>query len=201
MGWVKVVGVGPGSLEYITKRGEKVIAQADVVVGAKEILETFAPAKKHLPLTNVKEALLEIKNLAKDLKVAVLLRGDTGFYSLLRKIEKEEPGLITEVVPGVSSVQLAFARLKKLWDEACFYSLHGRDIPLKLKEEYKIHVFLLGEKISARPLKKLFAEHGLETAKYYLLFDLSYPEETIIEFSFREFPEHLQGRGILIVEG
>lgn len=200
MGWVKVVGVGPGSPEYLTKIGERVISEADYVAGAEELLKTFAPGKKHLSFGEFGVVLKQIKDLSRSFNIALLLRGDTGFYSLLRKIEKEQPGLVTEVIPGISSVQLAFARLKKLWDGAAFYSLHGRALPEKLKDEFTVHVFLLGEKIDTSSLKQLLQKHGLEGASYYLLYDLSYPEEKIVKLSFADLPPELSGRGILIAE-
>ena len=59
-------------------------------------------------------------------KVAIVVSGDPGFYSILDWLKREFPKLQYQVIPGISSMQLAFARLAQSWYDCKFISLHGR---------------------------------------------------------------------------
>ena len=56
----------------------------------------------------------------------VLASGDPGFFGIVRALR--ERGLDCEVLPGTSSVALAFARAGLPWDDAVVVSAHGRDL-------------------------------------------------------------------------
>jgi precorrin-6Y C5,15-methyltransferase (decarboxylating) len=58
-------------------------------------------------------------------RVAVLASGDPGFFGIVRALRAR--GITPNVIPAVSSVALAFARLGLDWDDALVVSAHGRD--------------------------------------------------------------------------
>ena len=48
---INVIGLGPGNTDYITKLGEKLIQNSDVVIGGKRNLESIiAVSYTHLTL-------------------------------------------------------------------------------------------------------------------------------------------------------
>ena len=55
----------------------------------------------------------------------VLASGDPGFFGIVRALR--ERGLPCTVLPAVSSVAMAFARVGLPWDDAAVVSAHGRD--------------------------------------------------------------------------
>jgi precorrin-6B C5,15-methyltransferase / cobalt-precorrin-6B C5,C15-methyltransferase len=57
--------------------------------------------------------------------VAVLASGDPGFFGIVRALSAR--GAAPEVIPAISSVAVAFARLGIPWDDALVLSAHGRD--------------------------------------------------------------------------
>ncbi len=69
----------------------------------------------------------QLKVLSREKKVVVLVSGDPGFYSLLTYLRRYFSAEELEVIPGVSSVQVAFARLAEPWQDAVFFSTHGRE--------------------------------------------------------------------------
>ena len=54
------------------------------------------------------------------------MSGDPGYYSLLDALKRDFPSGLIEVIPGLSAMQLAFARLALPWHEASLLSFHGR---------------------------------------------------------------------------
>lgn len=121
-GKVIFVGAGPGSPDLLTLRGQRALAQADVVVYAgslvaEEILSHAAPtAELHssapLTLEEVMDLLLTAVHAGK--RVVRLHSGDTSLYSAIQEQMSllDAAGVRYEVVPGVSSFQAAAAALQ-----------------------------------------------------------------------------------------
>lgn len=129
--WLTVVGTGPGSPDYLTPAAREAASQARVLIGGVKVLGLFEHlrAEKFL-LTGDLEALASYLRKIHGQPTAVLVSGDPGFFSLLPWLKKKFPQEEIRVIPGVSSVQMAFARLGATWERATFVSLHGRDIAL-----------------------------------------------------------------------
>ena len=62
---------------------------------------------------------------AREGPTAVLASGDPGFFGIVRALRAR--GITPHVIPAVSSVALAFARIGLDWDDALVLSAHGRD--------------------------------------------------------------------------
>jgi len=58
---------------------------------------------------------------------AVLVSGDTGFYSAATKIKEALAEYELDFIPGISSMSAFFARLKMPWQDAVSFSAHGRE--------------------------------------------------------------------------
>jgi cobalt-precorrin-7 (C5)-methyltransferase len=128
---INIVGVGPGSPDYITPAARKAVQKAQVVVGAQRSLNLFTSDIKGETL------VLTAKNLSESLKyaaesirnckeVALLSTGDPGFSGLLHTVLESEMFNAAEinVVPGISSVQACAARLKISWDSSRLFTFH-----------------------------------------------------------------------------
>ena len=124
-----IIGCGPGSVLYVTEAARQAVAGADLVVGSKRLLEMFpdCPAEKILVETDI-AALLEriAARRAAGQTIAVLVSGDPGVHSLARNVIQHFGREQCEVVPAVSSVQVAFGRLGLDWADARILSAHGR---------------------------------------------------------------------------
>ncbi|HEX6526071.1 MAG TPA: precorrin-6y C5,15-methyltransferase (decarboxylating) subunit CbiE [Streptosporangiaceae bacterium] len=101
------------------------LTKADRVVGTRRHLDSMpipatAERVEFKGLDDALDAICETQGRA-----VVLASGDPGFFGIVRAIRArgEEP----EVIPAVSSVALAFARLGLNWDDALVVSAHGRD--------------------------------------------------------------------------
>jgi len=127
-----IVGIGPGSKDYLTLASKKAVESSDVVIGSRRALDLFKipdHGKIELNAQNMKEdmklAVSEVKN---GKIVALLSTGDPGFSGILKPILKMKEDINIEVIPGVSSVQLCAAKLKIPWDEADLVTMHGKGI-------------------------------------------------------------------------
>jgi cobalt-precorrin-7 (C5)-methyltransferase len=131
MAKLNIVGVGPGSPDYITEAAKKAVKQAELIVGAQrsiDLLQEYISGDvKVLTAQNVEEALkLAVDSAQKGANTALLSTGDPGFAGLLRSILERKLLSPTEinVIPAVSSLQVCAARLGMLWDNARLLSFH-----------------------------------------------------------------------------
>jgi cobalt-precorrin-7 (C5)-methyltransferase len=126
---IMVAGVGPGGEDYVLPVVKQKAAEADLLVGGERALALFRHlGKETLVVTADLPALAaRLKEELAEKKIAVLVSGDSGFYSLLTFLRRHFSPQELEVYPGISSVQAAFARLGETWHDVTLLSVHGRD--------------------------------------------------------------------------
>jgi len=81
-------------------------------------------------------------------KIAVLVTGDPGLYSLAKPVIRRFGRNACRVIPGISAIQSAFASLGLDWEDACILSLHGRSLdrdPGSFRAQKKIAILAGGE--------------------------------------------------------
>ncbi len=79
-----------------------------------------------IPVVPIASCFLVMEDTLRQGDVMVLASGDPLFFGIGRRILENFARYDIEIVPAVSSMQLAFARFKIPWDDARFISLHGR---------------------------------------------------------------------------
>jgi precorrin-6B C5,15-methyltransferase / cobalt-precorrin-6B C5,C15-methyltransferase len=101
------------------------LATAELVIGAPRHLDAAAlqANAERKEIKHLDEALDTLD--ARSGPTAVLASGDPGFFGIVRALRAR--GIRPAVIPAVSSVALAFARLGLDWDDALVVSAHGRD--------------------------------------------------------------------------
>ena len=101
------------------------LAAAQRVIGAPRHLDAapIPAAAERIELRHLDAALDTIA--AREGPTAVLASGDPGFFGIVRALRAR--GIEPHVVPAVSSVADAFARIGLDWDDALVVSAHGRD--------------------------------------------------------------------------
>ena len=118
---VTVIGCDGSAL---TPAASAALAGASVVAGARRHLVsvTVPPAAERIVIQHLDTALDAI--CAARAPAAVLASGDPGFFGIVRALRAR--GVTPVVIPAVSSVALAFARLGLDWTDALVLSAHGR---------------------------------------------------------------------------
>lgn len=182
-----IVGCGPGLKSYITPYALHNINKADILVGSRRLLKLFSDseAKKIVLEKNYGILLNEIVSLSSTMQVVVLVSGDPCFFSYTKMIIKKVGRESCIIIPGISSVQLAFAAIGECWDDASFISLHGRDseyaqLIKKVKTHYKVGILTDHNNTPALIARRLL-ESGIRERRMFVCENLSLPEECIRE--------------------
>jgi len=153
---VTVVAVGPGDSRLLTLRGRQVLEEADVVAGFKTVLDVVAPLLGNAELCPMsyrdQEEVLEygVGEARKGRSFVVCCWGDLNVSAreLLARVRKRAD--IVELVPGISSIQVACARTGIFMEDSLFITLHKRqeidddltELAYYLKEDRR-HIILL----------------------------------------------------------
>jgi precorrin-3B C17-methyltransferase len=147
LGWLKIVGLGPGSAEYLTLAAMEALGAATDLVG-------YGPYVDRIPLRDgqtrhVSDNRVEVTRAREALdlvlggkKVAVVSGGDPGIFAMaaavFEAIETGDPAwraIDIEVIPGISAMQAASSRLgAMLGGDFCVISLSDNLKPWEVIE-------------------------------------------------------------------
>ena len=128
-----VVAVGPGDPRMLTLRGRAALEAADLVVGFKTVLDVVADwcgkAEVRPMSYRDQESVLEYAaaQAAQGRNCVVCCWGDLNVsaHELLARVHRRAGQV--ELIPGVSSIQIASARAGIALEESLFITLHRRD--------------------------------------------------------------------------
>lgn len=187
-----LVGTGPGSSDYLTEAAIKASESVDVLVGSQRALDLFPGFSGEtllLKARNMDEMMKKSVSLVEDGKnVAILSTGDPGFSGVLKPIMNIRDDLDLEVVPGISSLQLAAARLQISWDDVNLITLHGKgnsDAVLDLLDNGKATIVLPDFRVEK--LAQFLLENGINPERKVTVCErLSYPDERLFTGTVKE---------------
>jgi precorrin-6B C5,15-methyltransferase / cobalt-precorrin-6B C5,C15-methyltransferase len=160
---IHVIGIGDDGLAAVTPSVRELITGAEVLLGTERTLSLMpeSKAERHVIPTDLNQLVATIQAAGKK-RIVMLIHGDPMFYGLARyvcdKLGKER----FEVVPHVSSMQLAFARVMETWEEAYLTNLanHPLDAVLeKIRTAQKVGLFTTDQCGPAELANGLLARH------------------------------------------
>ena len=124
---INVIGLGPGNTDYITKLGEKLIQNSDVVIGGKRNLESIVDfeGEKIEISSNLKE-IVEYINNNKHKQISVIASGDPLIYGIGRYLSKNIDKEDLNIVSGISSLQYIFSKVHIDMNDLYITSSHGK---------------------------------------------------------------------------
>jgi precorrin-6y C5,15-methyltransferase (decarboxylating) CbiE subunit len=180
-----IVGCGPGAVDCITPAAEAAAGKADVLIVSQRLKYLFpkCPAERIDSGTDVAGILDTIASRRDDGRQVVLLAtGDPGIFSLAKPVIRRFGRENCEVIPGISSVQVAFARLGLDWQDARIISAHSSEPEMTaadLRPAGKIAV-LGGRETALAWIAGLLRDLG-SGRRVFLCEDLTLPGERIRE--------------------
>ncbi len=176
-----LIGAGMGTPDMLTAQARAAIERADAVVGTQRLAEGLSgirPDIRAVGFAQLASAALESGG-----RTAILLSGDTGFFSAAKKLrETLAPQGEVRLLPGMSSLQVFCAKIGASYDDAVLCSVHGReaDAVLGMVSYHANVIALTGGKHRAHDVCRTLARSGLRHVRVTVGENLGAPEERIV---------------------
>ncbi len=183
-----IIGVGDDGASGLTKQATDLIEAAKLLVGPSPLLDRF-PA-----YSGTKEVvggdLDKLANLIDQSQgdTVVLASGDPLFYGTARFLCDRLGKDRFEVLPHVSSMQLAFARVKESWDEAYLTNLASQPLERvieRIRTAEKVGVFT-SESVTPAKLAEALIVKGIHYFTTYICENLGSPDERVTRCKLSE---------------
>lgn len=210
---ISLIGTGMGDKSLLTHEASKALDEADMVMGAKRLINSFAfDRESTYPIYKSEDIIAKIKEYQeKDsvgrINVAVLFSGDSSFFSGATSLynalmaEKEAGRIIADIniLPGISSVSSFASKIGVAYSDANILSIHGRNLNnLTHRIRCNKDTFLLASDGSdIKKIGKDLIQAGLSDVSITLGVNLSYDDEKIITLTPSEC-ETTDVEGIII---
>jgi len=204
-----IIGIGFRPLDQEARR---ILLGADHVLVNERLKEVF---RRYDEYRHVEGSLRLINDVDETMEfiraemqkgrgaIVLIAEGDPMFFGIGRRVVQEFGRESVEIFPDLSSIQVAFSRIKETWGDAFLISLHGgpdpqkrrkleyevRDIPSLLEKHHKIGILTDRENNPSKIATALLNRCSTDL-KMFVCERLGYPEERVTEGS----PEEIKDR-------
>jgi precorrin-6y C5,15-methyltransferase (decarboxylating) CbiE subunit len=199
-----IIGCGPGAESYITPAARAAAQKANVFIVSRRLQNLFPETAAERIDSGIDiEGTIATMAARRDdgLQVVLLATGDPGIASLAQPVIRRFGRENCEVIPGISSVQVAFARLGLSWENARIISAHSRDpeeSAADLQDVDKLAI-LGGREGSLRWAARLIPGMG-GGRRVFLCEELTLPGEKVREVEAGELTEiPVSTRAIILI--
>lgn len=178
---ITLVGIGMGSSGTFTEDGKNACRQADLIIGAKRLVDAAALSGQKVHYEYAADKIKEyIEAHPQYEHIVIALSGDVGFYSGARKLI-QVLGEDVKVICGISSLVYFMARIQLSWQDAAIVSAHGKYCNLLHYAKTKEKTFaILGTEDAVGNLAEKLVHYGLDHIMLHVGENLSYPDEKIV---------------------
>jgi precorrin-6B C5,15-methyltransferase / cobalt-precorrin-6B C5,C15-methyltransferase len=185
---ILIIGIGDDGAEGLTKQATECIQNAAVLVGSANLLAKFPDFSGRKE--TVGPDLDRLSNMLDSAEVStvVLASGDPLFYGTARFLCDRLGKDRFEVLPHVSSMQLAFARVKESWDEAYLTSLGSQPLERvidRIRSAEKVGLFTSEDVPPSRLAQELLSK-GISYFNVYVCENLGSPDERVTRSSLAD---------------
>jgi len=129
LGKIYAVGVGPGSPKYVTEIVKEIIQKCDIIIGYKYTLKTIESITKgkeiyEITMNDQEESYQEIYPKLGDRTLVIPFTGDVNFSESEVVDRLIEIFGKVEIIPGISSIQVAAAKAQVPLDKSKVITMH-----------------------------------------------------------------------------
>ena len=200
---IKVVGIGPGSKDYLLPIAQKAIQEADVIIGYHYYFQFIEDLIQRGTICIGKElseeekrAEIAIEKAIEGHNVVVIGSGDAGIYSMAsivyQKVAQSGEDIELETIPGISAFVAAGSKLGAvLGHDFCCISLSDLMTPWKTIQK-RIEAAAWGDFVTSiynpksnkrywqlNKLKSIFLQHRDPETPVAICYQLGRTEESI----------------------
>nr|WP_304105335.1 precorrin-6y C5,15-methyltransferase (decarboxylating) subunit CbiE [Methanobrevibacter ruminantium] len=168
------------SEKTLTAEALELIIEADILIGAKRLINEFSHMNKLSYNAYLSNDILEIMEKTDAEKIAILVSGDVGFYSAAEKLVDVLNDYGPNLVSGISSVSYFFAKCSLPWKDANLISCHGIDTNIVSSVRRNRYTFALTGK-NIPELQKELVKYGFSDLKVWIGENLGSDDESIQE--------------------
>ncbi|MFM7186155.1 MAG: precorrin-6y C5,15-methyltransferase (decarboxylating) subunit CbiE [Planctomycetota bacterium] len=186
---VQIVGIGDDGVEGMTAQARRLVEAADVLVGPESCSTLVPPAiqGRFVAAANLEELVERIEGAGAK-RIVVLASGDPLFYGTARYVCSKLGKDRFEIVPHVSSMQLAFARVKESWEEAFLANVSGQSIERvvdRVRSSETAGLFT-SDQWPAPAVARALLDEGIDYFHAYVCENLGSPDERVTQGSLAE---------------
>ncbi|WP_320664948.1 precorrin-6y C5,15-methyltransferase (decarboxylating) subunit CbiE [Prochlorococcus sp. MIT 1223] len=192
---IHIIGIDAGGLKSITSSLHEIIFTAERIAAPIRVLESipqwWEKENTGVPIpelisTDKTNVLIDTLETNKK-KTILFASGDPLWFGIGRLLTQHFPRESLHFHPAPTSLQLAFARLGRSWQDASWVSLHGRDpyplAQLLQKRPPAIAVLTDPNQGNVQEVRKILRASGLEGTYSFWVFErLGHEKENIQKF-------------------
>lgn len=182
---IPIIGIGPDGLTGLTARSRDLLTSAQIVFGSEPTLRLLPElaAERVRIGADLPEVIERIRANLGSKQMAVAAGGDPLFYGTARYLCDKIGPEHFEVVPHVSTMQLAFARIMQSWEDAYLTDLSTRPLDVvldKIRTVETVGLFTSKEYPPGRVARELLAR-GVHYFRAYVCENLGGKDERITQ--------------------
>jgi precorrin-6B C5,15-methyltransferase / cobalt-precorrin-6B C5,C15-methyltransferase len=190
---IPMMGIGPDGTAGLSARSRELLTSAEMVFGSDAALRLLPElSAERVPIGSDLPAVIDRLRSSLGLKrIAVVAVGDPLFYGTARYLCDKIGNDHFEVIPHVSSMQLAFARIKETWEEAYLTDLSARpldDVLDKIRTAETVGLFTTETAHPARVARELLAR-GIDYFTAYVCENLGGKDERLTKGELTDIRE------------
>lgn len=183
---ITIIGIGDDGIEGLTQQARELVLGAKTLFGPQNLLDKMSTSNAQKePLTadldGVAETIQKQLGAASGNPMVMLASGDPLFYGTARFLCEKLGKDNFEVFPHVSSMQLAFARVKESWDEAYLTSVASTELTKvveRIRSAEKVGVFT-SDQVTPQNLATTLLENGIDYFTAYVCENLGSKDECV----------------------
>ncbi len=190
---IHVIGIGSDGLLGVTTLERDILAACDILFGAENVLRLVdsLQVEKRKTGPDILELSESLLKLDQNKKTALLVSGDPLFYGIVRYLSEKIGKDRFEIHPHVSSMQMAFARVKESWDDAYLTNLQTQSLDKvieKIRVSETVGIFTNTNENPREIAKRLLAR-GIDYFKAYVCENLGGKDERVTQGELVEISE------------
>ncbi len=191
-----IIGVGDDGLDGLTRSALTQLEKASLIIGSPSLLRKVAhlPAQQETVSADLEKLAVFVDRYTGGPAV-LLANGDPLFYGTARFLCERLGKERFEVIPHVSSMQLAFARVKESWEEAFLTNLATQPLEKvldRIRISTKVGIFTSDEATPQVIAQKMLALR-IDYFTIYVCENLGSPDERVTRGTAAEIAQQKFG--------